>query len=150
MGATTTRTYVPTLHRYYSLKAGAVVSRLYAWVRTTGKNEPDGWAHAQTHVRLLDLLDTLEIEYTHKGRSVYFTLPDNQMDFWSVNGDSFLEEFFVIKNLTVCKSSIRLLSQDDEFAFMLMTSEYGYVYDSINQLVRAVYKDARIPSTLKN
>ena len=132
-------------------KSSAVMSRVYAWVRTTGKYEVGGWARAQTHVRLLDLLESLGIQHTHKGKSVYFTLLDDTMepiDLWSVKGDSFIEEFFVIKNLTACNSRIKLLDQEEEFAFMCMTSEHGYVYNSVDHIVKAIYKDANIPSTL--
>lgn len=123
--------------------AQSIRSRLYAWVRTTGKYKRGGWACASTHPRVIAALQSLELDYTCKGRAVWFTLlDDNQemIDFWSTSGIPFLEEIFVIKNLTACKSSIQLKSNDDEMAFMLLTDMNGYVYESTGDTVMSIYK----------
>ena len=120
-----------------------LLSRLYAWVRSTGKYQAGGWACAEAHYRLVELLQTLELEYTFKGRAIWFTLLDisgEPLDFWAVKGSSFFEEFFVIKNLTPCKSSIQLKSTDDKLAFMLLADVEGYAYESTNERIIAVYK----------
>lgn len=118
-------------------------SRVYAWIRATGIYEPGGWARTAIHVRIAGILEALGVEYTLKGRALYFTLLDNEKEpytFWSVDPKSFLEEFFVIKNLTACKSSIQLKNADDELAFMLLTSVEGYRYQGKNAHITKVYK----------
>jgi len=125
----------------------SLLSRVYAWVRATGQYHSGGWSEAQSHVRLVELLDSLGITGTHKGRKVYFTLLTDEkepLDFWSIKGDSFLEETFVIKHLTACKSNIRLISQDDEFAFMFMASEHGYTFSRNQDTITRITKSESI------
>lgn len=127
----------------FDLSLNRLESRIYAWIRTTGAYEKGGWARTAIHVRLVGILEVLGIEYTLKGRALYFTLLDNEEEpytFWSVDPIAFLEEFFVIKNLTACKSSIQLKNADDELAFMLLTSVAGYRYQGNNAVITKVYK----------
>jgi len=106
-------------------------SRLYAWIRTTGKVFPGGWTGCRATNRAVGFLDDLSIEYTIEGSKVWFMfLTDSQdsIDFWQIQGMPFIKEFYAIRNLSSTFSGFLNLTVGEEIPFIMMIEGLGYKY----------------------